>query len=727
MKKTLLITALAFFACTVAAQAHEVISTDNTSIILDAKVGKTLNFVYYGSPLGATDLANIEKSGLKKYAAYPFFGPECNREVALSAIQADGNTGLNLTVADVKRTQWDGGEILEITCKDDKYPFEVKSVYKSYAKENIIGTWTEITNRGRKAVTLTRFDSGFLPIRYGDVWVAHQYGAWGNEAQICCEPLNRGMLVIKDKDGNRTAHRTRSEVMIGLDGKPQENSGRVIGAALCWGGNYELRFDTFDSRYHFFFAGINPDNSIYTLAGGETFATPELALSYSTEGMGGVSRNFHRWARAWKIHAGNELRPIILNSWEGVHLDIKEPEMEQMICDIADMGGEMFVVDDGWFSSEKYNRDKDNAALGDWSVDKRKLPSGFKHLSDFAVDKGIKFGIWIEPEMVNIKSELYEKHPDWIITNLGREPVPGRGNTQLLLDMTNPAVQDFVFKVFDDVMQFSKDVTYIKWDCNYIMKNSCSQYLKNQQHVYIEYIRGLCKTLDRIRAKYPDVTVQLCASGGARVSYGLMPWFDEFWTSDQTSAHQRIRIQWGTSYFYPACAMGAHISASPDLHSFMPAPLKYRVDVASTGRLGMELQPSTMTDEEKDFCRKAIATYKQIRPIVQQGDIYRLVSPYDNAGYASMLYCTPEKDKAVVYWWKIDHYIDQYIPAVRLAGLNPDANYKVTELNRIEKKALSFEGKTFSGKFLMETGLDIPVSRKTPWDSRMLLLEKVTE
>lgn len=720
MKKALCIALMLSFC--LAGRAFEVVRTGNTSIVLEAVPGENLRILHYGADLSDADIASLKASGVKSLNAYPFFGPECNREVALSAVQPDGNTGLNLLVKDIQRKTWEGGEILEITCRDDIYPFEVKSVYKSYSKENIIGTWTEILNDGRKPVTLLRFDSGYLPIRVGDVWVAHQYGAWGDESRVCTEPLNRGMLTIKNKDGNRTDHLSRSEVMIGLDGKPQENSGRVIGAALCWAGNYELRFDTDDTRYHSFFAGINPDNSTWTLAGGEVFVTPELALSFSSEGLGGVSRNFHRWARAWKLHDGTGRRPILLNSWEGVHMDIKEPEMEQMMRDIADMGGEMFVIDDGWFCSEKYKRDNDKAALGDWDLDLRKLPSGIGHMTDFAASQGLKFGIWIEPEMVNSKSELFEKHPDWIITDLGREPVYGRGGSQLLLDMSNPLVQDYVFKIFDGVMTASPDIAYIKWDCNYHMKNSGSQYLKNQQHVYIEFIRGLCKTLDRIRAKYPDVIIQCCASGGARVSYGLMPWFDEFWTSDQTSAHQRILIQWGTSYFYPAIAMGAHISASPDLHTNMTASLKYRVDVASSGRLGMELQPSKMSEDEKAFCRKAIETYKDIRPIVQQGDLYRLVSPYDDAGFVSLMYCTPEKDRAVFYWWKTENYVAQVVPAARMAGLDPDRMYTVKELNRDGSKALSFEGKTFSGRFLMDVGLNIPVNRKNPTESRMLLL-----
>ena len=263
--------------------------------------------------------------------------------------------------------------------------------------------------------------------------------------------------------------------------------------------------------------------------------------------------------------------------------------------------------------------------------------------------------------------------------------------------------------------------------------NHGSQYLTsdNQSHLYIEYHRGFEKVLDRIRAKYPDVTIQACASGGGRANYGVLPWFDEFWVSDNTDALQRVYMQWGTSYFFPAIAMASHISAAPNHQTFRTIPLKYRIDVAMSGRLGMEIQPKNMTAEEIDMCRKAIAEYKDIRPVVQFGDIYRLLSPYDKKGAASLMYVTPEKDKAVYYWWKTETFANQQLPRVTMAGLDPDKNYKVHELNRIDNKPLSYEGKSFSGKFLMSNGLEMPLGHKVDYNkrndyaSRVLLLEEV--
>jgi alpha-galactosidase len=613
---------------------------------------------------------------------------------------------------------------------DRYYPLAVKVNYLVRQGVDIIETWTDITNREKGNVQLREFASGYLPIRYGDVWVSHLYGSWANEGRVEEEPLEHGMLVIKNKDGLRNSHTSHAEVMFSLDGKPAENTGRVIGAALCYSGNYKLRIDTDDTNYHHFFAGINEENSAYTLKKGETFTTPHLALTYSAEGLSGASRNFHKWGRDYMIAHGNQPRKVLLNSWEGVYFDINEAGMSQMMSDIASMGGELFVMDDGWFGV-KYPRNNDSTSLGDWTVDTTKLPSGIQGLVDTAHKNGIKFGIWIEPEMTNSKSELYEKHPEYIIKPTNREPVQGRGGTQLVLDLSNPKVQDLVFNVVDTLMTKYPDIDYIKWDANAQIMNHGSQYLTadRQSHLMIDYHRGLAATLDRIRAKYPDLTIQACASGGGRANYGVLPWFDEFWVSDNTDALQRVYMQWGTSYFFPAVAMASHISAAPNHQTFRTIPLKYRIDVAMSGRLGMEIQPKNMTEAEKTLCRNAIATYKEIRPIVQQGDIYRLLSPYDHKGAASLLYATQDKNKAVFYWWKTETFVNQQLPRIVLAGLDPDKVYKVIELNRIDNKPLAIEGKTFTGKFLMSNGIDLPLDHDVDYNlrndyaSRVLLLE----
>ena len=719
----------ALLCASLAAMAQVRVTTPETEMVLKADAGSDLKVLYYGARLLDADVAGLEAAGAAWVDAYPAYGFHCAGEASIGVTHADGNMSTVLKVDTVSQSQEDGAQITRIRLKDTVYPFYVTVCYKAYQDVDMIETWTEIENLGKKAVTLTRFDSGHLPVRVGDVWISHLHGTWAAEGRLTQEPLERGMMVIKNKDGARNAHTDHSEVMFSLDGKPQENVGRVIGAALCYSGNYELRIDTRDTDYHEFFAGINPDNSAYILESKEVFKTPELAFTYSDEGLSGASRNFHRWGRKYKLAHGDKERKILLNSWEGVYFDINEPGMDQMMADIAYMGGELFVMDDGWFG-EKYPRLTDNSSLGDWKVDRNKLPNGIGWLVEQADKHGIRFGIWIEPEMTNSVSELYEEHPEWIIKAPEREPVLGRGGTQLVLDLGNPEVQDFVFKIVDDLMTENPKIDYIKWDANMPISNHGSQYLpKNKQsHLYIEYHRGFAKVCDRIRAKYPDVTIQACASGGGRANWGVLPWFDEFWVSDNTDALQRIHMQWGTSYFFPAIAMASHISATPNHTVFRTTSLKYRIDVAMSGRLGMEIQPRNMTQEERDLCRKAIAEYKEIRPVVQFGDIYRLVSPYDGHNMASLMYVAPEKDQAVFYWWKTETFYDDHLPRVKMAGLDPDKMYKVTELNRIDNVPLKYEGMSFSGKFLMENGLEIPLKhivdyhKQDDWSSRVLYL-----
>ena len=727
MKRVLLLF-LAFAAVT-EAFAQVRVTTPGTELVLKADNGGTLQVMYFGNRLSDVDFANLEFAGTPNQDAYQAYGFNCASEASIGVTHMDGNMSTVLAIESVTQTDEPTAKVTMVRMKDTVYPFYVTVCYRAYQDVDMIETWTEIENLEKKPVTLTRYDSGFLPFRVGDVWMSHLHGTWAAEGLLVQEPIERGMTVIKNKDGTRNAHTDHAEVMFSLDGKPQENDGRVIGAALCYSGNYELRIDTRDMDYHQFYAGINPDNSPYTLASKEVFKTPELALTFSDEGLSGASRNFHRWGRKYKLAHGDTPRKILLNSWEGVYFDINEPGMDQMMADIASMGGELFVMDDGWFG-EKYPRLVDNSSLGDWKVDKNKLPNGIGWLVSQAHKHGIKFGIWIEPEMTNSISELYEKHPEWVIKAPEREPVLGRGGTQLVLDLSNPEVQDFVFKVLDDIMVENPEIDYIKWDANMPISNHGSQYLPKdkQGHLYIEYHRGFAKVLDRVRAKYPDLTIQACGSGGGRANWGFLPWFDEFWVSDNTDALQRIYMQWGTSYFFPAIAMASHISAAPNHTVFRTTSMKYRVDVAMSGRLGMEIQPKNMTQQEKDLCRKAIAEYKEIRPVVQLGDLYRLVSPYDGHNMASLMYVSPEKSQAVFYWWKTETFYDDHLPRVRMAGLDPDKNYKIRELNRIDNVPLSFEGKTFSGKFLMETGLEMPLKhivdyhKQDDWSSRVLYL-----
>ncbi len=722
--------ALLLTAFALPAMAEQVtVNTQNISMVLDVENGQPAKYLYFGSKIGGSDLANLKVTADGRMDAYPAYGLNTPAEAALAMRHADGNMSTALVATGSSVKQEANATMTTIHLKDAVYNINVDLNYRAYNDVDLIEAWTEIKNGEKGTVTLTTFASAMLPIRRGDVWMSHLSGTWANEANVSNEKLAPGEFVIRNTDGTRPSHTDHAEVMFSLNGKGQENTGDVIGAALVYGGNYKLKTVTDDTEYHYFFAGINEENSEYHLKKGETFKTPALALTYSREGLSGASRNFHKWGRKYILAHGNQQRDILLNSWEGVYFDINQQGMDQMMKDIASMGGELFVMDDGWFGT-KYERNSDNCALGDWVVDKKKLPDGIEGLLRDAKKNGVKFGIWIEPEMTNTTSELYEKHPDWIVKAPNRAAVQGRGGTQLVLDLSNPKVQDFVYGVVDELLTKYPQIAYIKWDANMPIMNHGSQYLsmQDQSHLNIAYHAGFAKVMDRIRAKYKDVVIQCCASGGGRANWGFLRGFDEFWVSDNTDALQRIYMQYGTSYFFPAIAMGSHISAVPNHTVFRTTSLKYRIDVAMSGRLGMEIQPKNMTDEEKALCKKAIGEYKEIRPVVQMGDLYRLVSPFDNQGLASLMYVSEAKDKAVFYWWKLANFYNAHLPRVKMAGLDANRMYKVRELDVIDNKPLDCEGKSYSGKFLMEHGLEMPYihdvdyNKKNDWSSRVIYL-----
>ena len=723
--------ALLMLTMAMPAMADQVtVNTQGVSLVLDVENGQPAKYLYFGARLDERDKANLSVTANGRMDVYPAYGLNTPAESALALRHADGNMSTALVATGYDSRQEANATVTVIHLKDAVYPIKVDLCYRAYKDVDLIEAWSEITNEEKGTVTLTTFASAMLPIRRGNVWMSHLSGTWASEGYVNNELLTPGEFVIRNADGTRNSHTDHAEVMFSLDGKGQENVGRVIGAALVYGGNYKLKAVTDDTDYHYFFAGINEENSEYHLRKGETFKTPALALTFSNEGLSGASRNFHKWGRKYVLAHGSQLRDILLNSWEGVYFDINQQGMDQMMADIASMGGELFVMDDGWFGT-KYQRNSDNCALGDWEVDRKKLPDGIEGLLRDAKKNGVKFGIWIEPEMTNTTSELYEKHPDWVVKAPKRDAVLGRGGTQLVLDLSNPKVQDYAFSIVDNLLSKYPEIVYIKWDANMGIMNHGSQYLSmtDQSHLYIAYHQGLRKVVDRIRAKYKDVVIQCCASGGGRANWGMLRDFDEFWVSDNTDAFQRIYMQYGTSYFFPAIAMACHISAVPNHTVFRTTSLKYRIDVAMSGRLGMEIQPKNMTDEEKALCKKAISQYKEIRPVVQMGDLYRLVSPYDNEGLASLMYVSEAKDKAVFYWWKMANFYNVHLPRVKMAGLDANRIYKVRELNAIDLKPLYCEGKAYTGKYLMDHGLDMPYTnevewgKKTDWSSRVIYLE----
>ena len=705
------------FAVTTYAEETISIDTDNTSLIYKVDKDKKLRQVYFGSFLDAKE---AEATQVTKADAYPTFGTSYVNEAALRAVHGDGNTSTELYFEGVEQNKL-SDDITQtiITLKDGCFPFTVKLCFKSYAQNDVIEQWSEISHTEKKPVTLYNYASSHLFFNEPSYYLTQFCGEWAMEMNMVETQLSRGVKNLESKLGVRSNQHSHPCFYLSLDGKAQEKAGRVVGGTLAWPGSYRLSFEVDHRENLHIISGINPYASQYILNPKEVFRTPALLYSYSSKGTGDISRRFHRWAKKYGIYRGDKTRTTLLNNWEATYFDFNEEVLSGIIKDAADMGFELFLLDDGWFAN-KYPRDNDKAGLGDWNYNKKKLPHGLGYLVNESKKKGIKFGIWLEPEMVNPKSELYEKHPDWVIGQPNR-PLDLSRN-QLILDLSNPKVQDFVFGVIDKTLSENPGIAYIKWDCNRFVTNSGSYFLspEKQSHLWIGYVRGLFSVLDRVRAKYKDVSMMCCSGGGGRIDYGTLPYFDEFWISDNTDALDRIFIQWGTTQFFPSMALASHVSVVPNHITGRIVPLKFRFDVAMSAKLGMDLQPKDMTPADKEFSKNAIKDYYSIRSIVQFGDLYRLLSPYENKRTA-MMYVTEDQNDAVLFTYLLKKSINGNTQPLILEGLDSDKNYRVTELNK-ETKGYSWftplDGTVFSGDYLMKYGLRFTMYNE--YDSKVI-------
>jgi len=416
----------------------------------------------------------------------------------------------------------------------------------------------------------------------------------------------------------------------------------------------------------------------------------------------------HQWARKYQVHDGQGDRMTLLNNWEATFFDFDENKIVDLFDSAKKIGVDLFLLDDGWFAT-KYPRNDDTTGLGDWHVNTDKLPHGLDYLTQKAKKKGIKFGIWIEPEMVNPKSELYENHIDWVIRQPNRKEYYYRH--QLVLDLCNPDVQDHVFGVFDNLFKQSPEIAYVKWDCNTIIYNAYSVYLERQgvpqSHLYFDYVKGLYKVLDRIRKKYPKKVIMLCSGGGSRVDYKALSYYNEFWISDNTAPIDRVFMHWNYSHIYPANTLAAHVT-DWDKH----ASVKFRVDVASMGRLGFDIMIEELSERDQKFCKQAVKNYNRYKQVILQGDCYRLQSPYDYP-FACMQFVNGTKDHSVVFSYLITNRFEIHysIEPVLLKGLDPKKKYQVKEVNLYPKEKSPLNQKAiYSGDYLMKVGFNPEVT-----------------
>lgn len=722
MKNLFSIALIAIFAYSnnlIAQTIH--IQTKNSSLVFQVEKNKVYQS-YFGKHINS--VAGIETMGNVYRSAYPAFGDGGDREVALIATHADGTMATDLFYVDFKQTTEGNIQSTTIRLKDGKKPFFVELHFNAYQEESVIEQWVIIRHEENGRVKLEQYASSTIGFMANSYYLTQFYGCWAREMRVIEEPLTSGIKSIETKRGIRATEFENPSFILSLNQPASEDNGEVVMGALAWQGNFRLNFEVDNVEICQMTAGINPFASAYNLESGKEFKTPRMILTYSDAGKNGATINMHRWARKYNLRDGDKERPIVLNSWEGAYFDFDAARLKSMMDGAAEMGAEMFVLDDGWFGN-KYPRNNDKAGLGDWQVNKTKLPNGLGDLIDYAESKGLKFGIWLEPEMVNPASELAKNHPDWIIQRKNyRELLLQR--TQLVLDLSNPKVQDFAFGALDELLKQNPRIAYVKWDANRNIQNFGSTYLgdSDQSMLWIEYAKGLENVMSRFAAKYPNVILQDCSSGGGRVEYGSLKYAHEFWASDCTDPFERLFVQWGTNHIYPAIATGAHVTKSPNHQTERDTPLKFRFDMAMSGRLGIEMRPSDFDAEDLIFAKKAVETYKKIRPIIQFGDLYRIQSPYDTDGFASINYVTVDKLRAVWFVYSHNYHNREEQNLFRVKGLDPNGKYQITELNMEGKKSvIPCNQKILSGDLLMQRGIEMQI--KKPLDSGVFLLEKV--
>lgn len=622
----------------------------------------------------------------KGQTAYPAAGDGWIYEPALRVTHADGNTSTDLHVVGSSTT----GNVTKISLKDPEYPLSVDLLFETYPEHDVIATWSEVHNGENGPVTLDRFASASPDFGGGEFFLTQFHGDWAKEMTTQEEPLGFGMKILDSKIGVRADQFRNPSFLLSRGGPAKEDSGEVFAGSLAWSGSFQFAFERQPQGRLRALCGMNPYASEYHLDPGKTFATPRMVWAWSNTGTGTLSRNLHRWTRKYALREGDRPRAILLNNWEATYFDFDAQKIISLFDGAKSLGMELFLLDDGWFG-RKYPRDDDTQGLGDWIPDPKKLPNGIAELTSAAKAKDVRFGLWLEPEMVNPLSELFEKHPDWAIQQPKRKLELQRN--QLALDLSNPAVEAYVWSVIDRTLKENPGISYIKWDCNRYLTQPGSPYLPKdrQTHLQIDYVHALYRVMERMAKTYPNVELMICSGGGGRVDFGSLPFGHEFWPSDMTDPAKRIFIQWGYSYVFPAIAVANHVTLSGN-HG-----MKFAFDVAMSGRLGMDVDVDKLTAEDKDFARSAITTYKGIRDVVQLGDLYRLESPY--AGPRSSLMYV-HGGRAVVFAYSLGD-----VPAgpLVLKGLDPNRKYRIREIDIANGGDEVADGAT-----LMASGLPLP-------------------
>lgn len=697
--------------------------TPKTSYIMAVAKGKYLCHVYWGDRLKkepdlnnglilrnicfSANTENEDKSYSLDYACqeYP---TGCNTDFRIPAISMEFNDGSR-----VLELKYDGYELIKgkqklmglpatyveeeseadtinIILRDTVKSIKVILQYTAYNSLDVITRNVKVVNESGEPVRIDRIMSMNVDFEDSGYDMIELSGAWGRERHIERTPLRSGIQAIESRRG-ASSHQLNPFFAL-ADKNADESTGRVYGFNFVYSGNFTAGAEVdqlFKTRV---FMGINDYDFSWLLEAGEEFQAPETVMVYSGAGLGEMSRTYHKLYRTRLVRGKyrDEVRPILANNWEATYFDFNEEKIVGLAKEAAALGIELLVLDDGWFG----RRNGDNCSLGDWYVNKEKLPSGIKGLAEKVNAEGVKFGLWFEPEMVSPDSDLYREHPDWCIHVNGRTRTECR--SQLTLDLSRKEVCDYIINAVSGVLD-EADIAYVKWDMNRHMTNLGSDGLppERQKEMPHRYMLGLYRVMEAIVSSHPDVLFESCSGGGGRFDAGILYYMPQTWTSDDTDAIERLYIQYGTSLVYPVSAMGAHVSAVPNHQSGRVTDLKIRGDVAMSGNFGYELDLMKFSEEEKDIVRKQVETYKELRSFVPSADMYRLKSPFEGNDTAWQ-FISEDKNNVFAAYFRINSKVNPGITRLRLTALEPDALYE-----------LEGEDKAYGGDELMNIGIII--------------------
>ncbi|MDO5136385.1 MAG: alpha-galactosidase [Eubacteriales bacterium] len=654
---------------------------------------------------------------------YPVYGTGDYRSPAFTVAQPNGSRIVNFTYVSHKIykgkvpiiplpatyvEQEDEAETLELLLHDSLINTDLILTYTVYRDYPVITRNTRVCHHGDEPVTLERVMSASVEFPDMDYEMVHLSGAWARERYVKTRKLEMGIQAVQSLCGTCSSADHNPFLALKRPGT-NEHQGEVFGFSLVYSGNYlaQIEVTTFDITR--VMMGIHPENFFWTLEKGEEFQSPEVVMVYSDSGLNKMSQVYHRLYRT-RLARGmwrDRPRPILLNNWEATYFDFNEEDILNIARKAKEVGVELFVLDDGWFGA----RNDDYRGLGDWYVNMRKLPAGISGLSRKIEELGLKFGFWVELEMVNKDSDLYRAHPDWVIG------VPGRYESQArhqhVLDFSRKEVVDYIYEMIEKVIA-EASISYIKWDMNRYMSEPFSRGTdaKGQGKFMHRYILGVYDLYRRLTERFPDILFESCASGGARFDPAMLYFAPQTWTSDDTDALERLKIQYGTSYVYPVVSMGSHVSAVPNHQLFRTTSLSTRANVAYFGTFGYELDLNMLSEEELSQVRNQIEFMKEYRELIQmEGDFYRLLNPFEGNDTAWIV-VSRDRQKAVAGFYQRLNRVNGAWLRLRLRGLDPDRLYTLEW--RWDKASERGDARTASrqvyGSELMYAG--IPISRE---------------